>query len=191
VDHQHTSDPDIVVLQTLRCIGFAGEDRVASAAGLTIVEARRRLSELAGGSLVSNASGPFGGWALSAAYRAFLALNPVFLQVSADWQMIRIGDSHTVNDHRDRDYDNEVLDRLLRVDDRVQPIAADLGSRLSRFAKYGPRMSAALNRALAGDHAFVADHLESYHNVWFQLHEDLLVTVGISREAGRSSPASE
>jgi hypothetical protein len=28
---------------------------------------------------------------------------------------------------------------------------------------------------------YVADNLESYHSVWFQLHEDLLATLGIPR----------
>jgi hypothetical protein len=33
----------------------------------------------------------------------------------------------------------------------------------------------------------VADTLDSYHTVWFQLHEDLLVTLGISREEERGA----
>jgi hypothetical protein len=115
-------------------------------------------------------------------YRSFLALNPLLLDVSTDWQMVRIGDSHIVNDHRDSDHDAKVLNRLIKIDDRAQEICADLSGRLTRFVSYGPRLSTALEQALAGDHAFVTDNLESYHNVWFQLHEDLLVTLGISRE---------
>ena len=38
---------------------------------------------------------------------------------------------------------------------------------------------------MAGNHAYLADGLESYHTVWFQLHEDLLTTLGISREEER------
>lgn len=29
---------------------------------------------------------------------------------------------------------------------------------------------------MAGSLAYLADRLESYHTVWFQLHEDLLTT---------------
>jgi hypothetical protein len=50
---------------------------------------------------------------------------------------------------------------------------------------YGARLTNALDRALAGDVALVADDMESYHNVWFQLHEDLLATIGRSREEER------
>jgi hypothetical protein len=208
----HRSDPKLVLLQTLRCIGFATEERVASASGLSLAETGRRLTELAGAALVSSTPGPFGGWALTeegrtevqklsdqelettgardlvlAMYQSFLGLNPVLLDVSTDWQMVRVGENHIVNDHRDPDYDVRILDRLIRVDDKVQLVCSDLAAHISRFGTYGPRLSIALNRALAGDHAYVSDNLDSYHSVWFQLHEDLLSTLGISREEERSS----
>ena len=43
----------------------------------------------------------------------------------------------------------------------------------------------ALERSLGGENEFVSDSLESYHSAWFQLHEDLLVTLGITREDER------
>lgn len=208
----YRSDPDLVVLQTLRCIGFATEDRLASASDFAVDETRRRLAELAGRALVSTSPGPFGGWALTddgrlaarrlldeelsltgardlvrGCYEAFLGLNPMLLDVSTDWQMVRIGDGHMLNDHKDPDHDAKVLDRLIRVNDRAQKICSELAGRLSRFDTYGVRLRASLDRALAGDHAYVTDNLDSYHSVWFQLHEDLLVTLGISRDEERGS----
>jgi hypothetical protein len=118
-------------------------------------------------------------------HEQFLKLNPTLLDGSTDWQMIRVGDGHIVNDHRDPDYDAKVLDRLIKLDESAQRICADLSGSLTRFRAYGPRLSRALGRALAGDHVYVTDNLESYHNVWFQLHEDLLVTLGISRDDER------
>jgi hypothetical protein len=56
-----------------------------------------------------------------------------------------------------------------------------------RFALYGTRLTTALDRVLGGNPAYVADTLDSYHTVWFQLHEDLLVTLGISREEERGA----
>ena len=38
---------------------------------------------------------------------------------------------------------------------------------------------------MAGDVTSVADTLDSYHSVWFQLHDDLLVTLDVSREDER------
>ena len=160
--------------------------------------------------------GPFGGWGLTDNgrttdnelvrdeleltgardqvrqwYESFLDLNPKLLQICTDWQMRKVGESHLLNDHDDADYDAKVLTRLMRIDESVQVICGELAARLSRFGVYGLRLSQALERALTGDPTYVADSLESYHAVWFQLHEDLLVTLGISRhqERGNGSAA--
>jgi hypothetical protein len=52
---------------------------------------------------------------------------------------------------------------------------------LPRFTRYRVRLTDALTRVRAGAHGYVTDDLESYHVVWFQLHEDLLATLGIPR----------
>jgi hypothetical protein len=211
-DEAMTPDPDFLLLHTLRCIGFVTADRLATASGLTPEETNRRLGELADRSFVSMTPGPFGGWALTdegrgaeerilkdeleltgaleqvrLGYESFLRLNPTLLQISTDWQMVRVGDSHVVNDHRDPEYDAGVLDGLVRIDAGAQRICADLADRLGRFGIYGTRLAHALDRALAGDVEYLADGLESYHSVWFQLHEDLLATLGISREEERGA----
>lgn len=41
---------------------------------------------------------------------------------------------------------------------------------------------------MAGNHSYLADGLESYHTVWFQLREDLLTALGISRDDERRDP---
>jgi hypothetical protein len=205
-----------MVLHTLRCIGFSIESRVATATGLTLETTTGDLENLKLHGLVIDTPGPFGGWALTdegrlvdqrlineeleitgardhvqTSYESFLRLNPSLLGISTDWQMVRVGDSHIINDHRDSEYDSRVLARLIKIDWRAQRICADLSGGLTRFGSYGPRLSTALGRALAGDHAFVTDDLESYHNVWFQLHEDLLVTLGIYRDdERRPAPSS-
>ena len=206
----HQSDPDFRVLHTLRCIGVASEDRVATAAGTARQETIARLRNLSVQGLVELASGPFGGWGLTDdgrtaqqalvrleldltdardqvhnCYQSFKKLNPDLLQVCSDWQMRRVGQYPILNDHIDSDYDANVLSRLMRVDDAAQPVCDELANRLSRFGVYGARLSGALERALTGQTDYVADSLESYHAVWFQLHEDLLVTLGISRDDER------
>ena len=206
----HQSDDEFRVLHTLRCIGVASEDRVATAAGSTRHETAGRLRQLSDQGLVSLDPGPFGGWGLTGAgrtaeqeslvleldltgardhvlvcYQSFKELNPKLLQVCSDWQMRKLGQSHILNDHADADYDAKVLSRLMRIDDPAQQVCVELANRLSRFGVYRPRLSSALERALGGDIAYVADSLESYHAVWFQLHEDLLVTLGISRDEER------
>ena len=208
------SDSDFRVLHTLRCIGVSGEERVATASGSTRNDTAARLHNLSDRGLVALDPGPFGGWALTDGGRAtgnelvqaelersgardhvrrwyeiFLDLNPKLLQICTDWQMRKVGESHLLNDHKDAGYDVKVLSRLMRIDESVQVICGGLSTRLSRFGVYGPRLSYALERALTGDQAYVTETLESYHAVWFQLHEDLLVTLGISRDQERGGSA--
>lgn len=207
----HRSEPDFVVLHTLRCIGFAGEARIASASGMHAGDAAGRLRALSEAGLVDHLPGPFGGWGLTdqgrtrdqellaaelevtdsrdhvrRSYESFLTLNPAVLDICHDWQMSSLGRTQILNDHSDRNHDSEVLSRLIRIDAAAQEICADLAGRLMRFAIYGKRLSTALERSLAGDNAYVTDSLDSYHNVWFQLHENLLATLGISRDDERN-----
>ena len=206
----YESDGYFLVLHTLRCIGVASEERVATASETTRHESAARLRDLSSRGLVALDPGPFGGWGLTEkgrvtepelvrveveladardevrkCYESFMELNPKLLQVCSDWQMRKLGQHHILNDHADADYDAKVLTRLMSIDESAQPICDELATRMTRFGVYGLRLARALERALAGDRAYVADSLESYHTVWFQLHEDLLVTLGISREEER------
>ena len=56
--------------------------------------------------------------------------------------------------------------------------------RLDRFRGYGPRLSDAVQRVQKGDTDwFTKPMIASYHTVWFEMHEDLLCTLGIERGA--------
>jgi hypothetical protein len=52
-----------------------------------------------------------------------------------------------------------------------------------RLRVYQDKLMAALESAEAGDVAAVSDaRTDSYHTVWFELHEDLLRLMGRQRE---------
>jgi pyruvate,orthophosphate dikinase len=60
-----------------------------------------------------------------------------------------------------------------------------------RLGRYLERLSHALALAQGGDHRFVASpRVDSYHGVWFELHEELILLAGRTRseeaEAGRA-----
>lgn len=199
-----SSDPDFLVLHALRLKGFAETPVVASIAGFADdVDTARLLEKAAGEELVTRRDGRISGWSLTAAgrtrhreliaeeldaagtrpaledaYRRFLAVNTELLEVCTAWQLR----SGALNDHTDADYDQSVVARLKHVDDAVQPVTVDLGAALGRFAGYGARLSHARERVEAGESDwFVKPMIDSYHTVWFELHEDLLVTLGIER----------
>jgi pyruvate,orthophosphate dikinase len=55
---------------------------------------------------------------------------------------------------------------------------------LTRLGDYGMRLHRALEQAQAGDHRYVASpRVDSYHSIWFELHEDLIRLAGQTREA--------
>jgi pyruvate, orthophosphate dikinase len=128
------------------------------------------------------------GAAADAALDAFLALDQQMKETVTAWQL---KEPDVVNDHADPDYDRGVLDRLAALHEEA---AAFLGANTGgspRLATYRERLSRALDLAVAGDGRFVASpRVDSYHGVWFELHEDLIQLAGRTREdevaAGRA-----
>jgi hypothetical protein len=205
-DLPHRTSTDLLVLHTLRCIGFASLGRVAAAAGLPEPDVESELIDLAVAGLVNHEAGEFGGWGLTEAgkavdaeriaaeldaagtratvakaYDGFLVLNPELLDLCTAWQLRSVDGVAAPNDHADPAYDARVLDRLTDLDRRAEAACADLASAMLRFRRYRVRLADALARARSGALEYVTDDLASYHAVWFQLHEDLLVTLGIPR----------
>ncbi len=144
---------------------------------------RLRNRELLAAELTSSGAGP----EIEIAYRGFLTLNPGLLEVCTRWQVKDL-ERGELNDHVDPAYDAVVVADLARIDGRIQPICAELGRCLARFARYGPRLSLALDRVRRGDPDWLDRPLvDSYHTVWFELHEDLLSTLGRDRATERSA----
>ena len=195
-----------LVLHTLRCIGSTSAERIAGVCGLGGETVESELIDLAVDGLVGYEGGGYGGWSLTvagqaadaaaltaeledlgvrevvhAAHQRFEGLNAPVMQACSDWQLKRGVGGAVVNDHDDREYDDAVLARLATLDDRAQRLCASLGEAMQHFGRYGPRLGEAIDRALAGDVSYVADHVDGYHAVWFQLHEDLLATLGLPR----------
>ena len=185
-----------LVLHTLRCIGFADLGRVAAASGLDEPAVESALIDLAVDGLVTRTAGEFRGWGLTEAgkaedarrtareldaagaravvlqaYRRFLVLNPELLDLCSAWHL-----------RAERGIPAErVVAAFGDLDGRAEPVCAGLAGALPRFGRYRERLGRALGRARAGEWDQLTDTLDSYHNVWFQLHEDLLVTLGIPR----------
>lgn len=121
--------------------------------------------------------------AFHAAYEAFERVNRTLKQVITDWQTITVGGAKVANDHSDRGYDEGVIDRLGDVHEQVEPLLTTLARHLPRLRVYQEKLLAALEAAEDGDHEWVSDiRRESYHTVWFELHEDLLRIMGRVRE---------
>jgi hypothetical protein len=194
------------VLHGLRVRGFAETDVLAEITHLDAVTVVRALEEFAAEGLVSRKQGvEVSGWVLTpqgraehekrlaeeldaagaraeveCQYAAFTELNGAVLQVCTDWQLRDGG----LNGHGDAGYDAGVVDRLVALHARAEPVLDRLTAALARFGGYAPRLRHAVDEVRAGHREwFDKPLIDSYHSVWFELHEDLLATLGLERSA--------
>ena len=74
--------------------------------------------------------------------------------------------------------------RLVDLNEEAAPIVAQMGDVLARLAPYGPRLARTCRLVVAGEtKMFTGVMCGSYHDVWMELHEDLILTQGIDRAA--------
>ena len=207
----HVSTPDLLVVQAVRVKGFAQAAAVAAATGLDAGDIDALLSGLAEAGHARHREGRMSGWmltpegrvhgeallaselettgtrpAVEGAYRGFLEVNQGFLGLCTDWQLRPDPDAPDgdliVNDHTDSAHDVAVVARLGDADKVVRGVCNDLAAVLARFDGYGDRFAEALARVRAGEvEWFTRPLIDSYHTVWFELHENLLATLGIER----------
>ncbi|MGE2815485.1 MarR family transcriptional regulator [Mycobacterium heidelbergense] len=128
--------------------------------------------------------------AMAAAYHDFRSVNAEFKALVTDWQL-KGGPGGEPNTHDDAEYDAAVLARLDDVHARVVPIIDAAARQLPRLQSYASKLLAALGKVKDGETAWLTMPLiDSYHTVWFELHEELIGAVGLTREeAARSGDA--
>lgn len=207
------ADTDFVVLHALRLKGFAETEVIAASLERPVETMADILGRLAAAGMVVRRDGRVSGWALTPegrirharevaaamadierrgrledAYQRFLPLNRRALAVCTDWQMRTEDGRPVMNDHGDAAYDAAVLARLAELDAEAQPLCAELAGIVDWMGGYGPRLANALARVQADDFDwFTLPVIDSYHTVWFELHEDLLSTLGIERSKEEQS----
>ncbi len=116
------------------------------------------------------------------AYGRFVEVNERLKVTCTAWQLKNTGGEPVLNDHSDEKYDRGVIRRLHDVHRAVEPICSSLASAIDRFDVYGRRLARALAKIDEGEHAwFTSPMLDSYHTVWFELHEDQILTLGLDR----------
>jgi hypothetical protein len=110
-----------------------------------------------------------------AGYEAFERLNGSLKQLITEWQTIDVRGEVVPNDHSDKAYDDKIIDRLGDLHERAETALGQLAQALPRFSIYRAKLSGALEKAEDGAIEWVSDaKIESYHTLWFELHEDLL-----------------
>jgi phosphoenolpyruvate-protein kinase (PTS system EI component) len=191
---------EVTVLHVLRIRGFATPEGLAASLGVVpsdivgdlvdsglvrYIEPRRMYGLLPDGkarheTLLDSLADVSTRERLAEPYRRFLVLNDSFKALCTTWQMC--GDEP--NDHSDADYDRACVEQLERLNTAAQPLIADLADAVARMGRYGPRLSTACAQVVNGEQKqFTGVMCESFHDVWMELHEDLIVLQRIDRTA--------
>lgn len=110
----------------------------------------------------------------------FLPVNGELKRVCATWQTRADG---SPNIHDDADYDASVIAEVAAVNESVTALLRANASAEPRLARYADRLDSALRRLQSGETtAFLRPMSESYHDIWMELHEDLLLLAGRVRD---------
>lgn len=192
---------DVLVLQAVRTLGYGDTARIAVRVGLPEDEVREHLldAQAHGWAAYSSYAGE-GGWSLTEAGRAqgerllaaelddagaraavaqvyqdFLPLNEVVAAACTAWQLAEMGiGEQTMTLAETIATLQGPANALARVEER-------LISHLHRFAGYHHRFTTALTKAGDEPAWITGTDRDSCHRVWFELHEDLIATLGLVR----------
>lgn len=197
----HSTEPHLLVLRAVRVLGYADARRLAARTSLGDDELDEQLLDAQAHGLVtwSTFVGD-GGWSLTeagkiqgerllaaeldsigaradvqAAYREFLPVNDAVADACTRWQLseMEIGDQPVSLD--------ATIASLSQAAHALEAIEGDLVARLGRFRGYHARYTYALSLASTDPAWITGTDRDSIHRTWFELHEDLIATLGIAR----------
>lgn len=200
------------VVRSLLIKGSATPEALAGPLASSVDELRRFLDGLVADGLAEPQAGGFrltsSGKTNSHAYLAadrerwgtdhavaalddFQALDHRVKELVTAWQLREVDGAKAINDHADTAYDAQVLEQLSRLHHDAGEWLSSLGEAPEDLRRYFSRLELALAAARAGDQRYVASpRVDSYHGVWFELHEVLILLAGRNRSdeaaAGRA-----
>jgi hypothetical protein len=192
---------DVLVLHAVRVMGYARSARIAARLGLSVDETDEHLldAEARGWTTVSSFGGD-DGWSLTESgkshgerllaveldnvgaraaveeiYQQFLPFNDVVAEACTAWQLSELGI---------RTPGSTLPDTIAALEKPAAALAEfenRLTKHLQRFSGYHRRFTQALTAARAEPAWITGTNRDSCHQVWFELHEDLIATLGRTR----------
>ena len=111
----------------------------------------------------------------NALYEQFLPLNLRLKEIVGKWQL-------APEEEKGPEGFAKVADALHQLQADLRPIIDGTAAHLARLGGYGDRFERALEATKAGDESMLASPIkDSYHTVWFEFHEELIVLSGRDR----------
>ena len=197
----HHTPADVLVLHAVRTLGYGDTARIAARVGLPEDAVHEHLLDAqAHGWAAHTSFAGDSGWSLTEAgrvrgerllaaeldgvgarpvveevYRDFLPLNTVVAGACTAWQLAELGIGEQTTTLA------ETVATLQGPATALAGIEERLVSHLDRFAGYHHRFSTALTKAGDEPAWITGTDRDSCHRVWFELHEDLIATLGLVR----------
>lgn len=117
-------------------------------------------------------------------YERFLLINAGVKRLISRWQLAR-----------DLEGNDDAAAVLVEIDELhrdVLSVIASASGLIPRLGVYGDRLDAALRRAHGGDMSWLTRPMvDSYHTVWFELHEELIGLAGRTRASEAESGSAD
>ena len=123
-------------------------------------------------------------WGLENARTALDSFHALDLRVKeavTAWQLRTVGGAQALNHHTDPAYDAEVLDRLSAIQQDTAHWMESVSGAPAELSWYLSRLERALALARSDQRFVASPRVDSYHGVWFELHEELILLAGRSR----------
>jgi predicted ArsR family transcriptional regulator len=183
------------VLHALRVKGIATPESLADALGVPPETIETRLAALdADGLAFERPSRKRPGWVVSETgrdahaewlaagagdatrtqldehYQRFLAVNAEVKGLAARWQAATDGAERF-----------DLTERLETAHEQAVPALEQAGAVVARYGRYPQRLQEALDKIQDDPRYFVSPRVDSYHTIWFECHEDFLLTLGRTR----------
>jgi hypothetical protein len=111
----------------------------------------------------------------SAVYERFLGIDRDLQDIVSLWQGVVRPDGPLTGTERG------LVDNLRRLADRATPLLRRLSEGVPGFAAYTNRLHASLGRLDDGEREYFCVGPDSFHTVCSQLHEELLLCLGLDR----------
>jgi hypothetical protein len=188
----HPSPTELLVLHAVRLKGHADSAAVAARFGLDAHDTHEYLLDAQAHGWVTKASfADLTGWSLTgtgrqrnesqlrdeldgidargtvdAVHEDFLPFNAQASRLFTAAQLGSAGDIHG---------------QLADIADALRDLERRLTARLTRFSGYHDRFAIALAKSIDDPAWLTAIEVDSCHRVWFELHEDLIATLNLSR----------
>ena len=130
--------------------------------------------------------------ALGTFYQAFTPINQDYKKSVSAWQIKTVGESAEPNDHKDAEYDQQVLTEMFKDHDSLKHLFTNHLASCPLLLDYARRLEIAYAHVCAGHQQFIAGALiDSYHTVWFEFHEALIRLSGRDRATEAAAGRAE